>query len=67
MDEFPDPDEEYEMMHADELEMMREMNGEMSLRMAPRVMSFYIEGFLPSKITSDDLVSLVELHSENCI
>lgn len=27
MDEFPDPDEEYELMHADELELMNEMHG----------------------------------------
>lgn len=26
--EYPDPDEEYEMMHADELEMMNEMDFE---------------------------------------
>ena len=27
--DFPDPDEEYELMHADELEVMREMEGEL--------------------------------------
>ena len=29
MDEFPDPDDEFEMRHADELEMLREMDGKL--------------------------------------